>query len=101
MKQEVEKELKVTISDDLYNEALNYAKSKQAYIFAKEGRKVVLQEWYLIKLISEYVISLTFSKFTMDLCVERHNMEKKHSANKKLSAHSNNHIVTSSMLLIK
>lgn len=78
MKQAVEKELKATITDDLYNEAFNYAKSKQAYIFAKEGRKVVLQEWYLIKLISEYVISLAFSKFTMDLCEELCKNEKEH-----------------------
>lgn len=55
MKQEIEQQLGCEIPEDLYNAAITYAKDKQAYIYAREGRAVVLEE---------------FSNFTMDLCEE-------------------------------
>lgn len=75
-KQEVEEHLGTEISDEQFEEALRYAKRKQDFIYKLERRPVVLQHWYLVTLTKEYVINLTFSRFTMDLCATLRNMEK-------------------------
>lgn len=80
MKEQIEQRLGQEISEPLYKKALIYAKNKQNYIYANERREIVLQEWYLQKLIEEYVRILAFSKFTMDLCRMFNDMEKEHSA---------------------
>lgn len=92
-KREVEELLGCEISDEQFQEALEYAERKQEYIYKRERRPVVLQHWYLVKLTEEYVRSLTFSHFTMDLCRTLRDMEKEHSANCQ-SAPTNIHIVT-------
>ena len=79
-KEEVEELLGCVITDEQFNEALEYARRKQEYI------------WYLVKLTEEYVRSLAFSKFTMDLCSALCDMEKEHSV-KNQSAPTDNHIV--------
>ncbi len=56
---------------------MKYARHKQEYIYQREHRQVVLQHWYLVKLTEEYVRSLAFSKFTMDLCRTLQDMEKR------------------------
>lgn len=91
-KQEVEGLLGYVLTDDEFLKALEYAGKKQRHIYKQEKRAVVLQRWYLVKLTEEYVRSLAFSKFTMDLCKMLNDMEKEHSANCQ-SAHTNNHIV--------
>jgi len=91
-KREVEELLGCTITDEQFNEALGYAKRKQDYIYKMERRAVILQRWYLVKLTEEYVRSLAFSKFTMDLCRTLRDMEKEHSV-KNQSAPTDNHIV--------
>lgn len=75
-KREVESILQTDIPDAYYEKALIYAKRKQKYIYKMEKRPVVMQPWYLAQLTAEYVQSLVFSKFTMDLCEELRNMEK-------------------------
>ena len=77
-KSEVEKLLGYQITDSQLEEALVYAKRKQEYLYRREQRAVVMQHWYLVKLTEEYVRSLAFSKFTMDLCSALHDMEKEH-----------------------
>lgn len=77
-KEDVEKLLGCGITDEQFNEALEYAKKKQEHIYQNDGREVVLQHWYLVKLTEEYVRNLAFSQFTMELCRELHNMEKEH-----------------------
>ncbi len=77
-RQEVEALLGFEITSEQFKEALTYARHKQAYIYQQEGRPVVLQHWYLVKLTEEYVRSLTFSKVTLDLCRTLHDMEKEH-----------------------
>ena len=67
-KREVELILQTDIPDAYYEKALIYAKRKQKYIYKMEKRPVVMQPWYLAQLTAEYVQSLVFSKFTMDLC---------------------------------
>ena len=90
--------LKCEITDEQFEEALEYAKEKQNYIFLQEGRLVILEDWYLIKLTEEYVISLAFSRYTMELCRALNNMEKEHQAHKNLGAPNNhNHIVNVSV----
>lgn len=90
--------LKCEITDEQFEEALEYAKRKQNYIFLKEARPVVLEEWYLIKLTEEYVRNLAFLRYTMELCRELNNMEKEHQAQKNIGAPYNlNHIVTVSV----
>lgn len=91
-KEEVEELLGCVITDEQFNEALEYARRKQEYIYNREHRAVVLQHWYLVKLTEEYVRSLAFSKFTMDLCSTLRDMEKEHSAICQ-SAPTDNHIV--------
>lgn len=91
-KGEVEELLGCVITDEQFNEALGYARRKQKYIYEREHRAVVLQHWYLVKLTEEYVRSLAFSKFTMDLCGALRDMEKEHSAICQ-SAPTDNHIV--------
>ena len=91
-KGEVEELLGCVITDEQFNEALEYARRKQEYICNREHRAVVLQHWYLVKLTEEYVRSLAFSKFTMDLCSALCDMEKEHSV-KNQSAPTDNHIV--------
>ena len=75
-KKEVEELLGCEITDEQFEEALKYARHKQEYIYQRERRQVVLQHWYLVKLTEEYVRSLAFSKFTMDLCRTLQDMEK-------------------------
>lgn len=91
-KGEVEELLGCMITDEQFDEALDYARRKQKYIYGREHRAVVLQHWYLVKLTEEYVRSLALSKFTMDLCSTLCDMEKEHSV-KNQSALTNNHIV--------
>lgn len=91
-KREVEELLGCTITDEQFEEALKYARHKQAYIYQREPRAVVMQHWYLVKLTEEYVRSLAFSKFTMDLCRTLQDMEKEHPIINQ-SAPTNNHIV--------
>lgn len=52
-KREVEELLGAEISEDLFRKALEYAKRKQAYIFSREKRSVVMEHWYLVKLTEE------------------------------------------------
>lgn len=80
VKREVEELLGYMIADEQFNEALEYAKRKQEYIYQQERKAVVLQQWYLVKLTEEYARSLAFSKFTTDLCRVLCDMEKEHSA---------------------
>lgn len=80
-KQEVEELLGFGITDEQLREALEHAKRKQQYIYQRERRPVVLQPWYLAKLTEECVRSLSFSKFTVDLCRMLPEMGKEHSAN--------------------
>ncbi len=91
-KREVEEAMGAFIPDDLFNEALGHAERKQAYIFGQCHRQVVLQHWYLLALVEEYVRSLSFSQYTMDLCRKTHDMEKEHPAESR-SAQTDNHIV--------
>ena len=91
-KAEVEELLGAAITEGQFSEALEYAKRKQAYIYGRERRPVVLQPWYLIRLTAEYVGNLAFSRYTMSLC----NMEKEHSV-KDQSAQMDNHIVIHSV----
>ena len=71
----------------------------QAGIYLSAGARaggvepVVVQHWYLVKLTEEYVRSLAFSKFTMDLCRALRDMEKEHSASCQ-SAPTDKSIVT-------
>lgn len=81
-KEEVEELLGCVITDEQFDKALEYARRKQEYIYNREHRAVVLQHWYLVKLTEEYVRSLAFSKFTMDLCSALRDMEKEHSVKK-------------------
>lgn len=59
-----------SITDSAFEEALNCARQKQAYIYQREKREEVLQGWYLLELTKEYIKSITLSKFTLDLCME-------------------------------
>ena len=96
-REEIEELLECEIADEQFKKALEYAKRKQAYIYQREQRLVVLQRWYLVKLTEEYVRSLAFSKFTMDLCSALRDMEKEHSAICQ-SAPTDNHIVAETAL---
>ena len=80
-KQEEEELLGCEIGDGLFKDALAYAKRKQQYSYEREKRPVILQHWYLVKLTEECVRDLTFSKYTMDLCETRNNIEKEHLVN--------------------
>ena len=91
-KREVEELLGCTITDEQFEQALKYARHKQEYIYQREPRKVVMQHWYLVKLTEEYVRSLAFSKFTMDLCRTLRDMEKEHPITDR-SAPTDIHIV--------
>lgn len=77
-KEEVEAWLGYRITDSHFENALEWAERKQAYIYECEKREAVMQRWYLVKLAEEYARSLAFSKFTMDLCSMHYNMEKEH-----------------------
>lgn len=92
IKMQVEELLEYRITDVQFTEAMKLAEQKQKCIYQQENRESVLQHWYLVKLTEEYVRSLAFSKFTMDLCRALRDMEKEHSASCQ-SAPTDNHIV--------
>jgi hypothetical protein len=92
-KEEVEELLGCEITDEQFQEALKYAKHKQEYIYQREQREIVMQHWYLVKLTEEYVRSLAFSHFTMDLCRTLRDMEKEHLVKTDRSAPTDTHIV--------
>lgn len=96
-KEEVQELLGFEITDEQFEEALGFAQRKQQHIYDREARPVTLQHWYLVKLTEEYVRSLAFSRYTLDLCRTKRNMEKEHSASCQ-SAHKDNHIVIVSAL---
>lgn len=81
IKRDVEELLGCEITEEQFEEAFKYARHKQQYIFQREQRPVVMQHWYLVKLTEEYVRNLAFSRFTVDLCRARDNMEKEHRVN--------------------
>lgn len=58
------------ITDSVFEEALNCARQKQAYIYQREKREEVLKSWYLLELMKEYIKSTALSKFTLELCKE-------------------------------
>lgn len=91
-KHEVERLLGAEITDEQFDEALEYAKRKQAYIFSREHSPAVLQPWYLAILTKEYVGQLAFSRFTMDLCATLRSMEKECPV-KDQNTLTHNHIV--------
>ncbi len=93
IKMQVEELLEYRITDVQFTEAMKLAEQKQKFIYQQENRESVLQRWYLVKLIREYVQSHVMSKSTMDLCRTVYDMEKEHSV-KNQSAPTNNHIVT-------
>ncbi|MBR1741370.1 MAG: hypothetical protein IJ733_05780 [Lachnospiraceae bacterium] len=95
-KKEVEELLNVQITDQQFSEAYKCAVHKQRYIFQQEKRREVKEHWYLVELIKEYVISLAFQEFTLDLC-RMNNMEKEHLP-KRTGTPTTNHIVTVSAL---
>lgn len=82
----------VTMDQIVKQDLSQEVRHKQEYIYQRERRQVVLQHWYLVKLTEEYVRSLAFSKFTMDLCRTLRDMEKEHSIRNQ-SAPTDNHIV--------
>ena len=96
-KSEVEELLGCEITDEQFDEALEYARHKQKYIYQRERRAVVMQHWYLVMLTEESVRNLAFSKFTMDLCRLLRDMEKEHPV-KDQGAPLDNHIVAISAL---
>ncbi len=96
-KEEVQELLGLGISDEQFEDALGCAKRKQRYIYSREERSVVLQNWYLVKLTEEYVRINAFSRFTMDLCRTLFDMEKEHQFNEH-GALSDNHILADSAL---
>lgn len=96
-REEVEEILGCGIAEDDFAEALKCAERKQRYIYRQEGRPVVLEHWYLVKLTEEYVKSKAFSKFTVDLCRILRDMEKEHQFN-ELGAPTDNHILADSAL---
>ena len=96
-KEEVEESLRMDISDETFKEALAYAKRKQKHIYQQKRSKEVLQHWYLVELITEYVKNLTFSELTMDLCRTMRDMEKERPA-KTGTPYQPAHIITNSAL---
>lgn len=96
-REEVEELLGYEITEEDFADAFECAKRKQAYIFGREKRSVVLEHWYLVKLTGEYVESNAFSNFTMDLCRMIRDMEKEHLFN-ELGAPTDNHILADSAL---
>ena len=96
-KEEIEQLIGCGITDEQFNEAFEYAKRKRDYIYKQEYRLIVLKHWYLVKLTEEYVRSLAFSKFTMDLCRNLRDMEKERPV-KKPKRPTDNHIIALSVL---
>lgn len=78
MKKKVENELGYKISNSNYKKAYEYAVNKQYYIYRKEKRAVVFQDWYLINLIVEYVRSIELTGFTLSRCKFLNDKEKEH-----------------------
>ncbi len=97
IKMEVEELLGRRITDEQFIDAVGFAKKKQDYIYKQEKRAVVMQRWYLVKLIEEYVRSLEFSKLTMDLCKKCDDMEKERQF-KEQGTPNNNPILSVSAL---
>lgn len=91
-KADVEELLKCSITEEMFQRALKCAKHKQEYIYSREKREVVMQDWYLAQLTYEYVISLSFQDFTMELCRVEADMEKEHQVIDQ-GALTANHIV--------
>lgn len=79
-KEEVQELLGFDITDEQFEAALTCAHRKQRYIYNCEARPVTLQRQYLVKLTEEYVRSLAFSHYTLDLCRIINSMEKEHPA---------------------
>lgn len=97
IKDNVEIILKKSLTQNEFEEAFKLAKKKQNYIYIRDNNKTVLQNWYLVALTAEYVRSLAFQRFTMDLCERHENMEKEHFTHKCKSALPVPHIVSSSV----
>lgn len=97
-KEEVEELLGCEITAAEFEKALEYARRKQSFIYGLEKREVIMEHWYLVKLTEEYVRSLAFSQFTMDLCRTLNNMEKEHLTHSCIGAPTDTHIVSAPAL---
>lgn len=96
-KEEVEEYLGVNITDKQFEEAMESARIKQNYLYERYANPVMLQHWYLVKLVEEHVISHALTKLTMDLCDMHYNMKKEYPF-KEQGTHPHNHIVSYSYL---
>ena len=97
VREDVEELLGCEITDEQFEQALEYAIKKQVSIVKIEARPETLQNWYLIKLTEECVRNLAFSMYTMELCRKGANMEKERQVQKNLGTPPSNHIVTDSV----
>lgn len=91
-KKEVEDLLGCEISEELFTEALAYAKKKQASSYDREQRQVIKEHWYLVKLTEECARALAFARFTQELCEVLNSIEKERQV-KDRSTPTNNYIV--------
>ena len=84
-KREVEELLHATIGDELFRDALEMAKRKQAYIYSKDRRPAVLQRWYLVK---HFIFPFHYGHLQKDEQYGKENRTKGHGSP------TCNHIVT-------
>ncbi len=100
-KREIEMLIGENIDKNLFEKALEYARRKQADIYEREKREVILERWYLEDLVRGYVISLTLSKVTLDFCklinYRMDDMEKSAHIENYVDAQETTHIVANSI----
>ena len=79
LREETEQLLGYQITDAAFKAAYTRAQCKQMRIYQITDNVMVLEQWYLAQLISEYIKSKAFSDFTIELSRRLHNKEKEHS----------------------
>ena len=96
-KEEVEKLLGYEISEENFDEALGHAKRKQELLSKIDKRPVIMDHWYLVILIKEYVEICAFSRFTLERCKMLQDMEKERRTNQH-GTPTSNHILSASVV---
>ena len=67
-KEEVEALLHSQVTNKEFDIAVKKARKKQQYIYDQTKRSVVLEDWYLVKLAEEFILSDRLSNLTADIC---------------------------------
>lgn len=85
-REEVENWMNDTVSEQMFELALEHARYKQNYLYEQTGRQVIMQRWYLIQLTAECACSLALTEYTQERIMNRAGKAEREEMNGQFSS---------------